>query len=122
VVLGSCNRIASPTVEAPSRGGIVMRKLLTAFALTATTLTGLSAPAAAQYYGSYGSGYTGANTNGYYGANGYYRDRYGVMRDRYGNRVDQSAYSAGVSADGFYVDNRGYLRDRQGRIVTNARA
>src|SRR4051812_38338378 len=99
-----------------------MRKLFTALALTATTLTGLSAPAAAQYYGTYGSGYTGSNTNGYYGDNGYYRDRYGVMRDRYGNRVNESAYSSGVNASGFYVDSRGYLRDRQGRIVTASRA
>lgn len=99
-----------------------MRKLLTAFAMTATTLTGLSAPAAAQYYGSYGSGYAGANTSGYYGANGTYRDRYGVMRDRYGNRINETAYNADVNASGFYVDGRGYLRDRQNRIVTAARA
>src|SRR4051794_34603683 len=99
-----------------------MRKLLTAFALTATTMTGFAAPASAQYYGSYGSGYTGSNTNGYYANNGYYRDRYGVMRDRYGNRVDEGAVSANVDASGFYVDGRGTLRDRQGRIVTAARA
>jgi len=98
-----------------------MRKLLTGIALTATMLTGMSAPAFAQYYGSYGSGYTGRNTNGYYGTNGYYRDRYGVMRDRYGNRVSEAA-SADLNANGFYVDGRGTLRDRQGRIVTAARA
>lgn len=99
-----------------------MRKLLTAAALAATTLTGLSAPAFGQYNGSYGSGYTGANTNGYYAANGYYRDRYGVMRDRYGNRVDEAAMNSGVDASGFYVDNRGALRDRRGNFVTADRA
>ena len=99
-----------------------MRKLLTALALGATTMTGLAAPASAQYYGSYGSGYTGANTSGYYANNGYYRDRYGVMRDRYGNRVDEASVNAGVNASGFYVDSRGSLRDRQGRVVTAARA
>lgn len=99
-----------------------MRKLLTGIALTATTLTGMSAPAFAQYYGTYGSGYTGRNTTGYYGDNGYYRDRYGVMRDRYGNRVNEGAVNANVNASGFYVDGRGTLRDRQGRIVTASRA
>lgn len=97
-----------------------MRKLLTALALTATTLTGLGAPASAQYYGSYGSGYTGRNTNGYYNNNGYYRDRYGVMRDRYGNRVSEAVVNA--DASGFYLDNRGALRDRRGRLVTASRA
>jgi hypothetical protein len=98
-----------------------MRKLFTAFALTATVLTGMSAPAVAQYRGSYGSSYTGTNTTGYYGANGYYRDRYGVMRDRYGNRVNESA-AVNADASGFYVDSRGALRDRRGRVVTAARA
>jgi hypothetical protein len=98
-----------------------MRKLLIGVGLTAMTLTGMSAPAFGQYYGSYGSSYTGRNTTGYYGANGYYRDRYGVLRDRYGNRVSESA-SVGADPSGFYVDSRGTLRDRRGRIVTTARA
>jgi hypothetical protein len=98
-----------------------MRKLLTGIALAATTMTGVSAPAFAQYYGSSGSGYTGRNTSGYY-ADGYYRDRYGVLRDRYGNRVAENAVAANVAADGFHVDNRGVLRDRRGRVVTAARA
>ncbi|HYZ47780.1 MAG TPA: hypothetical protein VE567_02685, partial [Sphingomonas sp.] len=97
-----------------------MRKLFTALALTATTLTGVAAPASAQYYGTYGSGYVTPNTSGY-SASGYYRDRYGVLRDRYGNRVDETA-AVGANASGFYVDGRGNLRDRRGRIVTTARA
>lgn len=98
-----------------------MRKLLSALALTATSMTGVSAPAFAQYYGSYGSGYTG-NDRGAYSVDGVYRDRYGVLRDRYGNRVAENSVAANVNADGFYVDNRGALRDRRGRIVTAARA
>jgi hypothetical protein len=98
-----------------------MRKLLIGVAVTAMTLTGMSAPAFGQYYGSYGSSYTGRNTTGYYGANGYYRDRYGVLRDRYGNRVSESA-SVRADASGFYVDSRGTLRDRRGRVVATARA
>lgn len=99
-----------------------MRKLLTMFAATATMLTGLSAPAAAQYYGTYGSGYVTPNSSNYYSDRGYYRDRYGVLRDRYGNRVNEAALNAGVNPSGFYVDARGTLRDRKGRVVTAARA
>jgi hypothetical protein len=99
-----------------------MRKLLTGIALAATTLTGMSAPAFAQYNGTYGSGYVAPNTSGYYGQNGNYRDRYGVLRDRYGNRISESAVNADVNASGFYVDGRGTLRDRRGRIVTASRA
>lgn len=99
-----------------------MRKLLTALALTATLTTGAPAVAGGQYYGTYGSSQAGANTNGYYAANGTYRDRYGVMRDRYGNRVNEAAYDTRVNTSGFSLDSRGQLRDRRGRIVTAARA
>ena len=98
-----------------------MRKLLTSLAMTATVATGVPAVAAGQYYGTYGSSQVDRNNNGYY-ADGVYRDRYGVLRDRYGNRVAEASYRANVNADGFYVDNRGTLRDRRGRIVTAARA
>jgi hypothetical protein len=98
-----------------------MRKLLTTLAAAATCATALPSAATAQYYGTYGSSQVGRNTSGYY-ADGTYRDRYGVLRDRYGNRVAETAYSANVNASGFYVDSRGTLRDRRGRVVTNARA
>lgn len=98
-----------------------MRKLLTAFAMTATVATGVPAVAAGQYYGTYGSSQVGTNQNGAY-ANGVYRDRYGVMRDRYGNRVSAGAIAANANVDRFTIDNRGNLRDRRGRIVNSARA
>lgn len=97
-----------------------MRKFLTAFALTATCATALPSAASAQYRGTYGSSQIDRNRDGY--ADGVYRDRYGVLRDRYGNRVAEGNYAANVNSSGFYVDSRGALRDRQGRVVARARA
>ncbi len=99
-----------------------MRKLLTAFTLTATVITGAPALAAGQYYGTYGSSQVQNNRDGYSTPDGAYRDRSGVLRDRYGNRISETAVNSNVNASGFYLDNRGQLRDRRGRVVTAARA
>ena len=98
-----------------------MRKLLTAFAMTATCATGIPSVAGAQSYGAYGSGQSGQYNNGY-NDNGVYRDRNGVMRDRNGNRIAEANYAASTNASNFRIDSRGQLRDRRGRIVNQARA